>query len=270
MTIRSQTQRILLFAFIASIVACGLCGIYVLIVGDFGQFEGRVLASTASIGGASILALAAAIPWEKRRWPPIGLLGMIAVGVGLVMILLLIWTKFWRIETFIHFFGTSCVFAVALPHIGLLSLARLRRSYEWIRYGTVFAVGCLALTILGLIWFHEGPDDLLIRVIGVLAIIDVCGTIATPVLHRVSAIHEVESVQTVDLAARLSLTCPRCSVTQTLAVGSSKCASCGLRIRIEIEEEHCRKCGYSLYQLTSGVCPECGTPVAQAAPASTA
>lgn len=270
MTIRSQTQRILLFAFIASIVACGLCGIYVLIVGNFGQFEGKVLASTASVGGASILALAAAIPWEKRRWPPIGLLGMISVAVGLVMMLLLIWTKFWRLETFIHFFGTSCVFAVALPHIGLLSLARLRRSYEWVRYGTVIAIVGLAAFVLSVIWFANVPEETMARVIGVLAIIDVCGTIATPVLHRVSAIHEVESVQTVDLAAKLSLTCPRCSVTQTLAIGHSKCASCGLHFRIEIEEEHCPKCGYSLYQLTSGVCPECGTPVAQAAPQSTA
>lgn len=260
MTLRSQTQRVLLFAFIASVVGCGLCGIYVLVVGDFGDFEGRVLATTASVGGAAILALASAIPWEKRRWPPIGLLGLIAVGVALVMILLLIWTRFWRIDLFVHSLGTACVFAVALPHVGLLSLARLNRAYEWIRYGTVVVVALLAAQIIGIIWAQPHGDDMF-RIMGVLAILDACGTIATPVLHRVSAIRTHEVVRTADLT--VALTCPRCGGAQTLAVGRSKCNKCGLRFRIEIEEEHCVKCGYALNQLTSAVCPECGTPVAQ-------
>ncbi len=59
----------------------------------------------------------------------------------------------------------------------------------------------------------------------------------------------------------LSLTCPRCSKTQQLGVGRSRCGGCGLRFLIDIEEEHCGKCGYALHKLESAVCPECGTPV---------
>jgi ribosomal protein L37E len=263
MAIRSQTQRALLFAFIASIAGCGLCGIYVLIIGNFGKLEGKVLASTASVGGAAILALAAAIPWEKRRWPPIGLLGLLAAATALVLMLILIWTMVWRIELYVKSLLTACVLAVALPHIGLLSLARLGRGYEWIRYGTVVAIAALAALLMFMIWSETTTDELF-RLVGVLAILDACGTIATPVLHRVSAIRTREAVQTVEL--QVTLTCPRCSKTQTLEVGRSKCANCGLRFRIEIEEEHCPKCGYALYRLTSAVCPECGTPIAHATP----
>lgn len=263
MAIRSQTQRALLFAFIASIAGCGLCGIYVLIVGNFGELEGKVLATTASVGAAAILALAAAIPWERRRWPPIGLLGLISVAVALTLMLILIWTDAWSIHRYGETLLTACVLAVALPHIGLLSLARLASGFEWIRYGTIIAIAALGGLITFMIWLKSSNDEMW-RLVGVLAILDACGTIATPVLHRVSAIRLREGVQTVELM--LSLTCPRCRAAQTLGVGRSRCGKCGLRFNIEIEEEHCRKCGYSLYQLTSAVCPECGTPILESAP----
>src|SRR5262249_43557284 len=147
-------------------------------------------------------------------------------AVALVMILMLIWTNFWRIENFVIWMGTTCVFAVGLPHIGLLSLARLNRNFEWIRYGTVVVVALLAAMIIGMIWVHSPGDDAF-RIMGVIAILDACGTIAVPVLHRVSAIRTHEAIQTSDLT--VALTCPRCSSAQTLAVGRSKCAKCGLR-----------------------------------------
>lgn len=262
MPLQSQTQRSLLYAFVASVAACGLVGIYALLAGNFGSFEGKVLGSTASAGGAAILSLAAAIPTEKRRWRPVGPLGLIAVAVAFVMLLVLIWVDHaWRNDTFIKSLGITCVFAVAFPLIGLLSLARLRRSFEWMRVVTVIDAALLAATIIVIIIIEPHGDEPWIRIIGTLGIVAVCGTIATPVLHRVSAIRDENAVRTTDLV--LAFTCPRCSTAQSLPVGRSRCARCGLKFNIEIEEEHCPKCGYALYKLTSANCPECGAPVAQ-------
>ena len=58
MALSTHTQRALLLSFIFSIGACGLIGIYVLLLGNFGWYEERILATAASIGGASILAMA--------------------------------------------------------------------------------------------------------------------------------------------------------------------------------------------------------------------
>ena len=266
MSMRSQTQRTLLLSFIGSIAGCGLVGIYCLLLGRMGSLEERILATTATVGGASILGLAAAIPWERRRWHPIGLLGILAAASALVLILLLIWlpTPQRQPEWFVKSVLIACVAAVALPHIGLISLARLRRGYEWVRKATVAVIALLAAQ-MSFVVITDIDGDLMFRLMGILGISDACGTIAVPILHRISAIQKRESVVTTELM--LSLTCPRCSKTQQLAVGRSRCTGCGLQFSIEIEEEHCRTCGYALYKLTSPTCPECGTPIAVVQPA---
>ena len=262
MALRSQTQRTLLLSFVASIVFCGLVGIYCLILGTFDEVAARVLLTTAAVGAASILALASAIPWERRRWHPIGACGLVVVGVALLLVVGGIWwAPSWRHEWFYKLMFIGCVVAVAVPHIGLLSLARLRRQYEWLRICSVIVIllltGQITLSIVG-----EIDSESWYRLMGVLGILDACGTIAVPVFHRISAIRVTEDIQTVDAKTMISITCPRCDKPQRLAVGRSRCGNCGLKLSIEIEEEHCSKCGYSLYKIESGVCPECGTPIA--------
>lgn len=259
MALSSQTQRSLLLSFILSLAACGLVGIYVLVFGSFGRLEARVLGSTAAVGAASVLAMAAAVAWEGRRWHPVGPLGMAAAGVALLLVLGAIWDLYPRssFDVYERATGTACIPAVALPHVALLSLARLHRRYEWVRYGTLCVIAALGVLITLIIWM-EPTGDSWPRAVGVLAILDTCGALAVPILHRVCRIHERE--QFVTTALELSLTCPRCGVTQIRPTGLSKCA-CGLKFRIEVEEEHCPKCGYSLYKAAGSVCPECGTRV---------
>ena len=234
-------------------------------IGNIGWLGSRVLGTTAIVGAASILGLASAMPWERRRWHPVGPAGMAAVAAALVLVLVAIWIEpSGEQEWFYKLMGVGCVIGVAVPHVGLLSLARLRPQYEWVRIATVTAVGLLASMIILAITLIDpwnAWSDALYRGIGAVAIVVVCGTIAMPIMHRVSAIRVREAVTTVQLA--LSITCPRCDLTQELSVGRSQCASCGLGFNIEIEEAQCSTCGYPLHQLTSAVCPECGTPLSQ-------
>ena len=260
MAIRSKTQRTLLFGFIGSICLCGLVGIFCLLQGSLSNFAERVLLTTGIVGAASILALASAVPWELRRWHPLGAFGMAAVGMTAAYSIAIVWAEPRGGDWVWQALGVSWVCAVALPHIGLLSLARLKTQWRPILGVTVGLVALLAaliiVSILGKVdsedWYHW---------VAIVAIGVTCGTISVPILHRISRMHAREAVQTTELA--LSLTCPRCSKTQTLGVGRSKCAACGLKFKIEIEENNCAKCGYPLYKLESAVCPECGTPIAR-------
>lgn len=256
---KSQTQKSLLFAFVASIAACGLIGIYCLLKGDIGDLEARVLGTTAAVGGASILALASAIPWERKRWQPIGPVGIAVVTITLVQMLCLIWLgKYSDLEFLLKALGVSCTFSVAVPHIGLLSLARLQRQYEWVRVATIAAISLLA-GIVSLLIITEAGEYAIVQVIGTLAILDVCGTITVPILHRVSAVNTVDAIHSA--TREVSLTCPRCAKPNKRLIGRSGCPHCGLIMNIEIEEEHCAKCGYVLYGTTSADCPECGAPI---------
>ena len=173
MAMRSQTQRSLLLGFIGSIVCCGLVGVYCLVMGQFGTFEARVLGTTAVVGAASILGLASAIPWERRRWHPIGPIGLATVAVALILVLVAIWGDLpWRSRVplmFLKTVGVACVVGVALPHVGLLSLARLRREYGWVRRGTVYVIAALAAMIAYTI-ITEIDDDEWLRAMGVVGI----------------------------------------------------------------------------------------------------
>ena len=262
MAMESQTQRTLLLAFIISIACCGVVGIYCLLVGRLGVLEGRILGTTSIVGAASMLGLVSAIPWERRRWHPLGPGSMAAVVLAFVLVLIVIWGDLspQKWEDFFKLTAVACVAGVALPHISLLSLARLHRQYGWVRRVTIMLIVLLSGLISYMV-LAEQDGEFWFRLVGIMAIGDVCGTVAVPILHRVSAIRACEAITTVELS--VSLTCPRCHKTQELPVGRCRCAECGLKLNIEIEEEHCAVCGYVLYRLESSVCPECGTPIAR-------
>ncbi len=265
MAMKSQTQKSLLFAFITSIVLCGLVGIYCILLGDMGALEGRILGSTAVIGAASILALASAIPWERRRWHPLGPVGMGIVGLTLIQTLGIIWIgDYADFEFLIKALLISITLAVGIPHIGLLSLARLKRGYEWARIGTIACI-ILLVVVIDLLILTEGfGAGGVVQLIGTLAILDVCGTVAVPILHRVSAVARHDSIQSA--ALEVTMTCPRCADSRARPIGRSKCVACGLGINLEIEEEHCTKCGYVLFGVVSSACPECGNPITNRVP----
>jgi ribosomal protein L37E len=272
--IASKTQRTLLLSFLASIAACGMVGVYCLVAGNLGRIEGAVLVSVALVGAASILGLACAITWERRRWHPIGPIGVLCVLFTFAVSLALIWLDAYAIRTpnwVWKIMASSWTVAVAVPHAGLLALARLRTGYCWVRRWTIVCIAGTAALIVYLIIDDPTPFEVfrqLMRLLGVLAIGVVCGTLAIPILHRVSSIRTREAVRTTEL--RLELKCPRCLTQQHVPAGHSKCVSCGLKLKIEIEEEQCATCGYPLYKLESSQCPECGTPIARQQTAETA
>jgi predicted Zn-ribbon and HTH transcriptional regulator len=126
----------------------------------------------------------------------------------------------------------------------------------------------LAVQILGMIWWFDWietyiDDEILARGLGVLSILTSCGSVVTPILWKVQAVRRAGSVDSVPLKVKIGLECPRCHEKQTLVTGPARCAACGLRITIEVEEPRCT-CGYLLYHLASDRCPECGREVAEA------
>lgn len=260
--LRTATQRLLLLTFLLCIGACALVGIWAVLFSNWNDFIVRVLATTGAVGVASLGALGAAIPWHLKRWHPIGPLGVFTMALALASLLVFIWIDTNRFEDYLCIRLVVVAWTLALSTCGaaVLSLARLRRGFEWVRKLTVLSAFLLtALVAVVLLLEVRSSDDLLPRIMATLGIVVTCGCIAVPVLHRISAIPAQERVQT--SASQIALTCPRCARAQTLPVGRSKCGQCGLKFVLQIEEERCPKCGYSLYNLQSAHCPECGAAV---------
>jgi len=93
----------------------------------------------------------------------------------------------------------------------------------------------LAAIISGIIIFEPHDEDLTVRVVGVVAILDGCFSLCVPVLHRLGGKPVTEkSPQTY---SQIELVCPRCGEQGTYATGKIRCPQCSLSFRIEIGDE---------------------------------
>jgi hypothetical protein len=116
----------------------------------------------------------------------------------------------------------------------LLALAPLGRSVRWIFFAVVAVIFSLASLISAMVVF-EPHDEWFRRIAGVLGILNGCGSLVIPVLHKLGGTSS-ETVADGSLD-RIELVCPRCGRRGIYAVGAIKCEKCSLRMRVEVLED---------------------------------
>ena len=171
---------------IGSFSVAALMGIIALLGGgDFGEGEGRVLLTTLIVGCASICALSY-LATTGTRWARIGALGGVVLIVPVGTALLLVWSDWGGdSEGVLKTFGIGVVLAVTCAQVCLLlALAGAGRlgAVLWSTVAVAVLVACLvsAMIVDGL----GGNDPW--RLLGILAILDVLGTVVTIALARFS------------------------------------------------------------------------------------
>ena len=177
----SSVRRLVVRLTIGSFAIAALMGITALLVpGRFGSVQGRILLSTLIVGVTSVLMLCyLAIGDSRSRW--LGVLGGVAAVTAAVCALDMFWGH-WQHDpgvALLRTFGVSGIVALTLAQFSLL-LAVIRRGgavayllRSTLAVGTVLA-GLLIGAVLG--W---NPGDAAARLIGVVAILDVLGTVVT-------------------------------------------------------------------------------------------
>lgn len=191
-----NTRKIFLNTLIASVALSAVIGIVVILFGQFGEFEVRVLMTTLTVTATSILGLACGACYEAGRGRRLPLAGIVLSVVSALALFLIIWNVLDDNETYIKTTITLVIGAIVASHLSLLRLARLDGRYAWTY---TFAVVCdvlLAAIVLYLMWFEpEGESDLVFRTMGVLSILIAAVTVVTPVFHRLSTgVDEVEKI----------------------------------------------------------------------------
>ncbi len=255
-----QLKRTFLLGVIGSLSFSALLGIWAFLFSTFGELEVKIILTTLTAALFSLTSLGAAVVAERGRWRPAMIATFVISGIGLVIYLLAIWVELWRyvdddwLAKGMFWIGT---WAVAMPHMALLSLAPLKGAYLWIRRSACACVFLLASSITLFALFEGEPDpEFWFRTVGVFGILTALGTITVPVLVKVVGIDKEAGVESTSLD--IQITCPRCLLQQTVRSGHSRCKGCKLRIEINIEEPRCPRCDYLLHKLTTPVCPECG------------
>jgi hypothetical protein len=179
-------KRLFLTVVIIALCAAALLGIGVFLFGTFGETELKILGTTVFFAFYSLTALCSAALYEKKMYVPLALLGMVTSAGALIMALYLIWVSNWVNEVPWKVGVTLGILAFSFAHAGLLFLSSHPSTLsKLIRAGTVVFIGIVALMLIFLTLDSTIFEaELFYRFLGVFAIIDVLGTIVTPLTRK--------------------------------------------------------------------------------------
>ncbi len=180
-------KRLFLYVLIASVAVSALIGIGVMLFGNFGDFESRVLMTTTAITVTSILGLACGAYLETGRGRYLPITGIVSAVVSAVMWIIMIWSGEMESRWFAKVLMSATLIAASCLHLSLLSLARLERRFVWAKYAVHGAIWTSLSMLLIIIWAEYDPsDNIVARTLGALAIVIAALTVVTPVFHKLS------------------------------------------------------------------------------------
>lgn len=182
-------KKLFLYLLIASVAFSALMGIGVILLGNFGETESKILLTTFIITVTSILGLACGAYLETRRGDVLPITGIVMAIASAGLWIIFTWAggavPFEK--TFVKIALTTTLLAAVCSHISLLSIARLDPKFQWSLYAAHFADWCLTAILLLIIWADLNTNSGFFgRLIGILSIIIAALTIITPVFHKLS------------------------------------------------------------------------------------
>ncbi|MBS1794469.1 MAG: hypothetical protein JSS81_11475 [Acidobacteria bacterium] len=180
-------KKFFLYLLIASVAFCALLGIGVILFGNFGEFETRILLTALTLSVTSILGLACGAYLETGRGRVLPIAGIACAAVSALMWFIVIWKEPTSNDIFAQMLMSVTLIAAACSHLSLLSMAVLDRRFRWSRPAAHATVWLLTAYLLYLIWLEKDfGGDLIPRILGVLSIVLAALTVLTPVFHFLS------------------------------------------------------------------------------------
>jgi hypothetical protein len=181
--------RFFLLSTLVSLVVSALIGIVIFLMGEFGDTQVKLLLTTLAIGGFSLTGLANALRggslwfWALR---PIG--GGVSM-IALLLVALQIWGLLADERATWQAIGTAATLAVTLAHLSLLGIFQPRTNlvFLWWAGAIAASIGLAAMVIVALYQVENALfREYYLRLLGVMAILDVLGTIGLAPLSRLA------------------------------------------------------------------------------------
>jgi hypothetical protein len=176
-----SARRLALRILITSVLIAAALGIFALLTGEMSELGVKVLLTTITISGTSLLALASFAAWNQRGARVFSRVGLSSAMATAAILIAAIWSDTTLVSGEVLL--TCIILGIAGAHGSLLSLARLAPNHRWAR-AVGHLVGTLLVTaILALVWdLVEGTDGLW-RLVGALAILDAAATVMIIAFH---------------------------------------------------------------------------------------
>ena len=180
-----------LIALLPSLVGSALIGIGIILKGDFGDTEGKLLGTTITLGLFTVLAIPGTIQLGRNRYYALAGTAVVSAILAFLLMVVAIWSDgSFGSEYLNKVMVTVAVVAFASNHVALLLIATSTlRVIRVILMATFASIGVISFTLIISMWTEELPDALG-RLLAVFAILDVIGSLAVPMfskLYKVSA-----------------------------------------------------------------------------------
>ena len=178
-------KRRLLLAALAALGLSAALAILILLFGEFGGTQVRILATTFSISGYSLLMLPGALLAERRRARTLALANVAWAAIAFVLVLLVIWVDSGS-DSLGRLLGTATAIAFALAQVAAMTV--WRRDGDSVALRRVFlaataTVAVVAALVVYALW-AEPDSEVFARVVASLAVLDVFLVILQPLLRR--------------------------------------------------------------------------------------
>lgn len=190
---RRTLVRAFALAAVGALCLAALAAILIFLFGEFQETEGRILITTLAVAGYSLIGLAAT---TRLARPPAWLapLGLGLSAVGFVLMLALIWTEP-KGDVLGQIAGSVLVLAVAIAHAALLLPRRADPPAAGaVLRATLTASAILAAMLIRVILLDTDPGERYARWLGVVAVLDVLGTLLVPILRKLTTKPDVSTL----------------------------------------------------------------------------
>lgn len=189
----NDTKKLFLKTLIVSLSASGLLGIFIFLFGKFGETEGRLLLTTLSIGGCSLTGLCCSTIYPSEKYKIFSVIGIGTAGLCFIFTLFNIWGDFKNLENTWQLLLSLIVLTTTFAHISLLlNIKIVNQLVKNSLTATIVFIAIVTFMLLTLIVSKFDNGEFFFRLLGVFAILDVVGTIVTPILNKTQKKNETE------------------------------------------------------------------------------
>lgn len=178
-------KQVLLLAVAGLLSVSGAIAVGILLFGEFGQTEGRVLATTGLLAAYGLLALPAAMLVDRRRLPVLAVLVLTLALAGALLAVSAVWRSS-PSDAHGNAVGTVTAFLVASAQVSALVLRRPDRDRKLVRW--LFALSCLfaavAAAMFTVVLWAEIDSERYGRVLAAVVVLDILAVALQPTLAR--------------------------------------------------------------------------------------
>ena len=182
-----KPTRIALITLVLCLIASAAIGIMIVLIGDFGERQIKILGTVAALAAFSLISLPSLFNLERRQYQLAARPGIFSALIFFLLILIITWgSDDFGNEIIGKSTFTAGVVAFGLNHILLLFIVKPgAKVLQLVQKCTSVVICFVACILIGTIWVEEMPDPLF-RILITLVILDVLGTISLPILSRIT------------------------------------------------------------------------------------